>query len=88
MLYFLGLVLASGFALAIAAVAGAFGQSRAVSSALEGIARQPEAAGPIQMAMIIGLAFIESLVIYTLVVALMIWIKLPATEKILEILGH
>jgi len=63
------LALTIGFALAIAAFAGAFGQSKAISSALEGMARQPESAGKIQTAMIIGLAFIESLVIYVLVIS-------------------
>jgi F-type H+-transporting ATPase subunit c len=56
-------------ALGMAAVASAFGLGRAVSAALDAIARQPEAAGQIQTAMIIGLALIESLVIYVLVIA-------------------
>ena len=72
------LLLTIGFGLALAAFAGAFGQSRAVASALEGMARQPEAAGQIQTAMIIGLAFIESLVIYALVISLLLIGKVPA----------
>lgn len=62
-------VLAAAFVLGIAAAAGAIGQSRAIVAACEGIARNPGAAGPIRLAMIIGLALIESLVIYALVIA-------------------
>ena len=63
-------VVAAIAALGIAASAGAIGQSRAIVSACEGIARNPGAAGVIRTVMIIGLALIESLVIYALVVAL------------------
>ncbi len=63
-----GLVSAA-FVLGIAAAAGAIGQSRAIAAACEGIARNPGAAGPIRLAMIIGLALIESLVIYALIIA-------------------
>jgi F-type H+-transporting ATPase subunit c len=75
--FYIVLVATIGFALAIAAIAGAFGQSRAIAAALEGIARQPEAAGDIRTSMIIGLALIESLVIYVLVISIMLYIKLP-----------
>ena len=63
-----GLVSAA-FVLGIAAAAGAIGQSRAIVAACEGIARNPGAAGAIRLAMIIGLALIESLVIYALIIA-------------------
>jgi F-type H+-transporting ATPase subunit c len=62
-------VLAAAFVLGIAAAAGAIGQGRAIAASVEGIARNPGAAGPIRLAMIIGLALIESLVIYALVIA-------------------
>ncbi len=61
--------IAAAFVLGIAAAAGAIGQSRAIVAACEGIARNPGAAGPIRLAMIIGLALIESLVIYALLIA-------------------
>ncbi|HEX8617810.1 MAG TPA: ATP synthase F0 subunit C [Thermoanaerobaculia bacterium] len=64
--------LAAAFVLGLAAAAGAIGQSRAIVAACEGIARNPGAAGPIRLAMIIGLALIESLVIYALVIAFII----------------
>ena len=63
-----GLVSAA-FLLGIAAAAGAIGQSRGIAAACEGIARNPSAAGAIRLAMIIGLALIESLVIYALIIA-------------------
>jgi len=65
------------FGLAIAAIGGAFSQSRSIRSALEGIARNPGASGSITTAMIIGLALIESLVIYVLVVCLILLIVNP-----------
>jgi F-type H+-transporting ATPase subunit c len=86
MLYLFGLVLTTGFALAFAAFAGGLSQGRAVAAALEGIARQPEAGGRLRTVMIIGLAFIESLTIYVLVIALILQSKLPDTKTILDIL--
>jgi len=86
MLYLFGLVTATGFAVAVAAFAGALGQSKAIVAALEGTARQPEASGNMRTLLIIGLAFIESLTIYVLVIAFMLLPKLPDTPKILELL--
>ena len=60
--------LAAGLGIAIAAFGGAIGQGKTASSALEGIARNPAAAGKIFVPMIIGLALIESLVIYAFLV--------------------
>ena len=57
----------TSLALGIAALASAFGLGRAVSAAMEAIARQPEAGPQIQTAMIIGCALIEALTIYVLV---------------------
>ena len=61
------LALTVPLALGLAAVASAFGLGRAVSAAMDAIARQPEAGGQIQTAMIIGCALIEALTIYALV---------------------
>lgn len=66
------LAIASGLAIALAAFGGALGQSRAAAAALEGIARNPGAAGKVQTPMIIALALIESLVIYALVIAFLL----------------
>jgi len=62
--------LAAGLAIGIAAAGGSVGQGRAAAAALEGIARNPNASGKILVPMILGLALIESLVIYALVIAL------------------
>jgi F-type H+-transporting ATPase subunit c len=70
------LAFSAGFAIAIAAAFGALGQSRGIAAALEGIARNPAASGKLVTPMIIGLAMIESLVIYALVIALLIVLKL------------
>jgi F-type H+-transporting ATPase subunit c len=65
----LGLALGAGIAIGVAAAGGGIGQGQAVSAALEGIARNPSASDKIFTPMIIGLALIESLVIYGLVIA-------------------
>ena len=59
--------LAAGFGFALAAGLGALGQSRIAASAVEGAARNPGAAGRIQIMMIIGLALLASLVLFPLV---------------------
>ena len=70
-------IITGGFAMAIASAIAALGQGRAISAALDGIARQPNAAPRIQVAMIIGLALIESLAIYVLLIALIIFFVKP-----------
>ncbi len=60
--------IAAGIGFAIAAGLGALGQGRIGAAAAEGAARNPGASGRIQILMIIGLAFIETLVIFTLVI--------------------
>lgn len=60
--------IAAGIGFGIAAGLGALGQGRVGAAAAEGAARNPAAAGRIQTLMIIGLAFIETLVIFTLVI--------------------
>lgn len=70
--YAAALAIASGIGIAIAAFGGALGQGRTAATALEGIARNPEAASKIQTPMIIALALIESLVIYALVIAFLL----------------
>jgi len=64
--------IAAAFVLGVAAFAGAFGQARAVASACTSMGRNPGAAGPVRITMLLGIAFIESLVIYALVIAFMI----------------
>ena len=84
-LYLVALVLAIGFGVPIAVIGGGLGQGKAASAALEGIARQPEAAGKIQTAMIIGLALIESLVIYALLISLiLLFLGVPSASELIE----
>ena len=66
-----GLGTALGFGLAIAAFGGAISQSNAIAKAVDAVARQPEAGARIQGMMIIGLALIETLVIYMLLICFM-----------------
>lgn len=60
----------AGLAIGLAALGSGMGQGRAVSSALEAIGRNPSAAGKILTPMVLGLVFIETLVIFSFVVAL------------------
>ena len=62
--------------MAVAAACG-IGQGLGLKSACEGIARNPDAAGKIQVSLILGLAFVESLAIYSLVVNLIILFANP-----------
>jgi len=64
--------LAAAFGIAIAAAAGAIAQSKAASTALEGIARNPNATSKLFTPMILALALIESLVIYALIISLLL----------------
>lgn len=59
----------AGFAIGLAVLGGTAGQGRAAAAALEGISRNPGAAGRIQTPMILGLALIESLVLFAFVIA-------------------
>ena len=63
------IALSAGLAIAGAAFGAALGQGRAVAAAMESIGRNPNSADRIQTPMIIGIAFIEALAIYALVIA-------------------
>ncbi len=84
-LYLFGLALAVGFGLPVAVLSAAIAQGRAAAAALEGMARQPEAAGAIRTSMIIALAFIESLVIYALLMFFLLQGKLPGIEALAQL---
>lgn len=75
--FFAFTALGAGLAIGLGSVGTGIGQGTAVGKALEAMARQPEAAGLIQTNMIIGLAFIESLCIYALAVALILLFANP-----------
>jgi F-type H+-transporting ATPase subunit c len=70
-------VVAAGLGMAIASGLCGLGQGRAVAAAVEAMGRQPGAAARIQVAMIIGLALIESLAIYMLVIGIILLFVQP-----------
>lgn len=70
------MALAIAFGIGLAAFGGALGQSRAASAALEGISRNPNASDKVFVPMILGLAFIESLVLFTWVLMFLMLNKL------------
>ena len=84
-LYFAALAIATSFGVGIAALGCGIGQGIATKGALEGVARQPEAASRIMTMLIIGLALIESLTIYALVLGFMLFGKLPDTAALLNL---
>jgi F-type H+-transporting ATPase subunit c len=69
--------LAAGLGIGIAAAGCGLGQGRAAAAALEGIARNPSASDKLFTPFILGLALIESLAIYALVVAILLLAKVP-----------
>ncbi|MGD0073469.1 MAG: ATP synthase F0 subunit C [Candidatus Binataceae bacterium] len=68
--------LAANIGIGIAAFGSALGQGRMMASAMESIGRNPNSAGQIFTPMIIGLAFIESLTLYALVIAFFLQAKI------------
>lgn len=70
------IALACGLGIGVAAFGGALGQGRAAAAALDGIARNPGAAEKLFTPMILGLALIESLVIYSLIISILLYTKL------------
>jgi F-type H+-transporting ATPase subunit c len=67
--------LGASFSIGIAVLGGALGQGRAAAAALEGISRNPGAASRIQTPMILGLALIESLVLFGVLIAFLLQSK-------------
>ena len=63
-------MLGAAFAIGVAAAGGALGQAKAVSSACSAMARNPGSAANVRFALILGLALIESLVLYALLIAM------------------
>ena len=72
----LGKALGAGLCMGIGAIGPAIGEGNAVSHALEGMARQPEAAGNLRTNMILGCAITETTGIYSLLIAFVIMFAL------------
>lgn len=64
--------IAAAIAVGLAAGAGAIGMGMAVAKSVEGISRQPEAEGKIRTTLMLGLVFVETAIIYALVIAILI----------------
>lgn len=71
------LFIAAGLGMGLGAFGPGIGQGNAVRGAVEGIARNPGASGKILTTMLVGLAMIESLAIYALVIALILLFANP-----------
>jgi F-type H+-transporting ATPase subunit c len=63
-------------AIAVAALSSAFSQGIATRAAMEGISRQPEASGDIRTTLILALAFMEALTLFSFVIAILLWTKI------------
>jgi F-type H+-transporting ATPase subunit c len=74
----------AGITVAIGSIGTGLGQGRAVASALDAIARQPDASDRISRTLFIGLAMIESLAIYCLVIALILLFANPLEHLFVE----
>ena len=78
---------AAGFGVGIAAFGCGIGQGLGIKGAVEGIARNPESSGKVTVTMLIGLAMVESLCIYSLVVALILIYAHPQASAIAALFG-
>lgn len=67
-----GKALAAAIAVGLAAAGGAIGMGWAIAKSVEGISRQPEAEGKIRTTLMLGLVFVETAIIYALVVAILL----------------
>ncbi|MBC7344694.1 MAG: ATP synthase F0 subunit C [Clostridia bacterium] len=63
-------------AIGMAALGSALGQGYASAHAMDGIARQPEASGDIRTLLLLALAFMEALTLFSFVIAILMWTKL------------
>ena len=79
-LFFACVVLAAGLGLGLAAAVCGLGQGLLAGRAMEAMARQPEMASKIQTAMLLGLAFVESLVIYSLLISFILLFANPFSK--------
>lgn len=74
----------AALAIAIGIMSPALAMGRSISQALDALARQPEAEKSITRTLFIGLAMIESLAIYVLVIVLIILFRNPLLEYIIK----
>jgi len=85
--YFAWCVMAAAVGMGLGSFGTGIGQGIAISKAVEGVARDPGASGKIMTVMLVGLAMIESLAIYCLVVAMIILFANPFTDTVVQLLS-
>ena len=85
--YFAWCVMAAAVGMGLGSFGTGIGQGVAISKAVEGVARNPGASGKIMTIMLVGLAMIESLGIYCLVVAMIILFANPFTDTVVQLLS-
>ncbi|MCS7278904.1 MAG: ATP synthase F0 subunit C [Thermodesulfobacteriaceae bacterium] len=85
--FFSAIMLASGLGVGLAGLGCGIGMGHATRGACEGMARNPEMAGRLTVTMILGLAFMESLTIYALVIALILLFANPIIPRVLTLVG-
>jgi F-type H+-transporting ATPase subunit c len=73
-------VICATVAVSVGAIIPALSEGRAIVAAMEAISRQPEAQGPLSRTLFVGLAMIETMAIYCLVVALVLLFANPFTR--------
>ena len=83
--FFIACVTAAGFGIAIAAFGCGIAQGLGLKAAVEGIARNPESSGKVTVTLLIGLAMIESLCIYALVISLILVFAHPQAGAIADL---
>ena len=70
-------MICAGVTIAVGSIAPALGEGRAVSSALNALAQQPDASSTITRTLFVGLAMIESIAIYCLVISMILIFAIP-----------
>ena len=83
---YFGIAIACGLGIGMAAMGTGIAMGNAINGALQGTARNPEAGGKIMTTMIIGLALIESLCIYALVICFILVFKIPDLSSMHELI--
>ncbi|MGC9108655.1 MAG: ATP synthase F0 subunit C [Caldimicrobium sp.] len=81
------IILATGIGVGLGALGCGIGIGQATAGACQGIARNPELAGKLTVTMILGIALVETQVIYALVIALILLYANPVLPKFLQFLG-
>jgi len=81
------IILAAGIGVGLGALGCGIGIGQATRGACEGIARNPELSGKLTVTMILGIALVETQVIYALVIALILLYANPVVPKFLQFIG-